>query len=220
MIHIELTIQRRHLIILAGVLLAAVIVIPGVAWASNSFTDVPDTDWAHDDITWLADAGVTLGCGNGEFCPDAFVTRRQLAVFMHRLAENNVVDAATLDGLDSTEFAPSDLVGSTIMTVSSDPLGNPMFEGALNGPTGLSRVEGGHYVVTFDGRDVSTCAAATNNLIWASNFDVSADPTAGEPSEIVVKVRNSDDSLWANTYWSMIVVCPGGGDDPTTDPAP
>jgi hypothetical protein len=103
----------------------ALIVAPLTAIASHSFTDVPDSNTFHEDIAWLADADVTKGCNppaNTQFCPDDEVTRGQMAAFLRRLAENQVVDAATavtaetatnaeaaanadtLDGLDSSDF--------------------------------------------------------------------------------------------------------------------
>ncbi len=94
----------------------AVVVAPIAGIASDRFTDVPDTNIFHNDIGWLADNGVTLGCNppaNDQFCPSDVVTREQMAAFMRRLATNKVVDAATavtaddadtLDGMDSTAF--------------------------------------------------------------------------------------------------------------------
>lgn len=38
----------------------------------------------EQDIEWLASVGVTAGCGEGVFCPDAKVTRAQMAAFLHR----------------------------------------------------------------------------------------------------------------------------------------
>jgi hypothetical protein len=55
----------------------------------------------------MKDNNITVGCNppaNTNYCPDNNVTRGEMATFMKRLAENNVVDAATLDGVDSTEF--------------------------------------------------------------------------------------------------------------------
>ncbi|MGH2356567.1 MAG: glycosyl hydrolase family 18 protein, partial [Candidatus Limnocylindria bacterium] len=37
-----------------------------------------------EDILWLANAGITTGCGNELFCPNAFVTRGQMAAFLVR----------------------------------------------------------------------------------------------------------------------------------------
>jgi hypothetical protein len=49
-------------------------------------------DWFRDDngsmheaaINRLAEAGITGGCASGTFCPDASVTREQMAGFLHR----------------------------------------------------------------------------------------------------------------------------------------
>lgn len=77
----------RHLTArLAAIGLALALVIPaGVVLASHQFSDVPTSHQFHYDIDALVDAGVTAGCGGGKFCPDAFVTRGQMAAFMNRL---------------------------------------------------------------------------------------------------------------------------------------
>jgi hypothetical protein len=48
------------------------------------FNDVNLSYWAVSWIEALADAGVTAGCGGGNFCPDDPVTRAQMAVFLVR----------------------------------------------------------------------------------------------------------------------------------------
>ncbi|HLE58875.1 MAG TPA: S-layer homology domain-containing protein, partial [Candidatus Limnocylindria bacterium] len=74
---------RRTVAALAlGLALAA---FPLGALASHQFGDVPDSNIYHADIDALADSGVTTGCGGGNFCPSAFVTREQMAAFMNRL---------------------------------------------------------------------------------------------------------------------------------------
>jgi hypothetical protein len=50
--------------------------------ASPHFADVSVSDFGFQYIEALAASGVTTGCGNGNFCPDAVVTRRQMAVFL------------------------------------------------------------------------------------------------------------------------------------------
>ncbi len=106
--------RRRKVRMAVVIAITAAFVAPTAVWAADRFTDVPDTNVFHSDITWLADAGVTLGCNppdNTLYCPSDNVTREQMAAFMRRLAENQVVDAATavdadtLDGLDSTVLA-------------------------------------------------------------------------------------------------------------------
>ena len=47
-----------------------------------TFGDVPATDPAFQYIEALAASGVTGGCSGGNYCPDNFVTRRQMAVFL------------------------------------------------------------------------------------------------------------------------------------------
>ena len=53
---------------------------PGTA----RFTDVPTTHAFFQYIEALAAAGITAGCGGGNYCPDAAVTRGQMAVFLAR----------------------------------------------------------------------------------------------------------------------------------------
>ncbi|MGH2356566.1 MAG: S-layer homology domain-containing protein [Candidatus Limnocylindria bacterium] len=48
-----------------------------------SFSDIAGSPFAAD-IQWLAQAGITGGCGGGRFCPDAAVTREQMASFLVR----------------------------------------------------------------------------------------------------------------------------------------
>ena len=79
----------------------ALIAVPLAGAAADVFTDVPASNVFHDDITWLANSGVTKGCNppsNTEFCPSDNVTREQMAAFMHRLATSGVVDARTVGG--------------------------------------------------------------------------------------------------------------------------
>jgi hypothetical protein len=47
-----------------------------------TFADVPASDPAFSHIEALAASGITSGCGNGDFCPGAHLTRRQMAVFL------------------------------------------------------------------------------------------------------------------------------------------
>ena len=49
---------------------------------TGTFTDVPCPSAYADWIEQLAAEGVTAGCGGGDYCPDASVTRAQMAVFL------------------------------------------------------------------------------------------------------------------------------------------
>lgn len=57
-------------------------VSPGPATAT--FNDVPAADPAFAFVEALAASGITAGCGGGNFCPDAPLTRRQMAVFLSK----------------------------------------------------------------------------------------------------------------------------------------
>jgi hypothetical protein len=50
--------------------------------ATPTFGDVPATDPAFAYIEALAASGITAGCAGGNFCPEANLTRRQMAVFL------------------------------------------------------------------------------------------------------------------------------------------
>jgi hypothetical protein len=51
---------------------------------STGFIDVPTTYWAAAWIKQLAAEGITGGCGNGNYCPEAPVTRAEMAVMLIR----------------------------------------------------------------------------------------------------------------------------------------
>jgi S-layer family protein len=52
--------------------------------ATATFADVPTNHLFFQFIEALADSGITTGCSPGNFCPDAPLTRGQMAVFLSR----------------------------------------------------------------------------------------------------------------------------------------
>ena len=50
--------------------------------AAATFSDVPTTDGRFRFVEALVAAGITGGCGGGLYCPEAPVTRGQMAVFL------------------------------------------------------------------------------------------------------------------------------------------
>lgn len=50
--------------------------------ASATFGDVPTTSGQFRFVEALVAAGITSGCGGGNYCPDTAVTRGQMAVFL------------------------------------------------------------------------------------------------------------------------------------------
>ncbi len=50
--------------------------------ASATFGDVPTGYWAFRHIEALAASGITAGCGGGNFCPENYVKRSEMAVYL------------------------------------------------------------------------------------------------------------------------------------------
>jgi len=95
--------------------LVGVLLIPAVGSAGVSrFADVSDSSPFLNDIEWLADTGVTRGCNppaNDMFCPSDYVTRQQMAAFLHRQAKYfDADDSGVVDNADAVGgYAPWDL---------------------------------------------------------------------------------------------------------------
>lgn len=61
-----------------------------LSMVGESFTDVPETYWAHDAISTASAYGWVNGIGNGLFAPDRPITRAETAVIMNRLLGRNM----------------------------------------------------------------------------------------------------------------------------------
>ena len=73
---------RRTVALIAALALA--VGGAGVVTASHLFDDVPTSSTFHTPIAAIARAGLTVGCGGGNFCPDSTITRGQEAALLHR----------------------------------------------------------------------------------------------------------------------------------------
>ncbi|GAA1738101.1 choice-of-anchor I family protein [Aeromicrobium alkaliterrae] len=76
--------------------------------AQSPFADVPTSHTFYDEITWLADQGVTTGYaeadGTTTYRPSQPVLREQMAAFLYRTADSSSVDE---DGPTFADVAPS-----------------------------------------------------------------------------------------------------------------
>jgi hypothetical protein len=190
--------MRRRTVIMVAVLAAlvgALVAAPVAVYAAHQFGDVPNSNPFHDDIDWLADAEVTLGCGGGQYCPEDFVTREQMAAFMRRLAENQVVDAGELQSHTAEELVPRleesfnavtqnfDDPTVTLTTVTIDaPTNGTVFlqfvvqAGAVTGQ-GRAWVEPGTSGCSFGSESVTvdaTISQAQQTYVRWSSVDVAA----------------------------------------------
>ncbi len=104
----------------------ALFLVPVAAIAAGGFTDVEDDSVFISDIQWMKDTGVTQGCNpptNDKYCPKNNVTREQMSAFMHRLAVNQIVDAATaLEADHATDADHATLAGSAAEADNADTL--------------------------------------------------------------------------------------------------
>jgi hypothetical protein len=66
---------------------------------SSLFADVPTWYWANSYIERLYAAGITGGCGGGNYCPETAVSRGQMAVFLER-------------GMNSSSYTPPAATGT------------------------------------------------------------------------------------------------------------
>ncbi|NNE35930.1 MAG: hypothetical protein HKN13_11875, partial [Rhodothermales bacterium] len=76
------------------------------AYPLGQFADAPSGSFAFSFIEALARAGITSGCGNGNYCPSAPVTRAQMAVFLER-------------GMNGSNFSPPAATGNVFMDVGA-----------------------------------------------------------------------------------------------------
>lgn len=99
-------------------------------YPGTPFTDIASSTFA-DDIAWLFASGITAGCDDDAYCPNATVTRGQMASFLARALElpdatgdrfsdddgstheaniNKVAEAGITSGCGSGRYCPTSLV--------------------------------------------------------------------------------------------------------------
>lgn len=87
-----------------------------VSTQAARFRDIPASEFA-DDVMWAATAGVTNGCRENLFCPDAVVSRGQMAAFLRRMLDLPLGDTDAFEDDDSSIFeADIDAIASAGIT--------------------------------------------------------------------------------------------------------
>jgi len=76
------------------------------AWFAD-FLDVPPWDIFHDFIESIFRAGITAGCGGGDYCRDDPVTRAQMAVFLLKAEHGAAYDPPDCTGAFTDVVCPS-----------------------------------------------------------------------------------------------------------------
>lgn len=145
--------RRTRLLVL---LLVVAVAVP--ASASNHYDDISDPNVAAA-AGRLADAGLTAGCEEGRFCPDGTLTRRQMALFLDRIAGRSWSDASVVDLVPAT----NDGLGGTPVTVTVEAGGVPGGQGTV--------VLQGTVTVLSEG-DVSTCPCEVEAFVYRVRDDL------------------------------------------------
>ena len=121
---------------LGGVLVVAFLMIAAVAVAAlppgGTFTD-DDGSTYEGSIEAIAAEGITQGCNppdNTLFCPDDFVTRGQMAAFLHRALDDTLTPGGEVEFDDdngNTFEADIEWLGATGVTRGCNPPDNTLF---------------------------------------------------------------------------------------------
>jgi len=124
--------KRLSVVLSVAMIAAALVYTAAPVGASDRFDDVPDTHTFHNDISWLADEGITIGCnppGNTLFCPDDSVTRGQTAAFFVRALDLTSTDGATAftDTANSTFVNDIAKLSASGITKGCNPPDNDQF---------------------------------------------------------------------------------------------
>ena len=82
---------------------------------TGRFGDVPPTYWAYTFVERLAEAGITAGCGNDNYCPQDLVNRAQMAVFLER-------------GINGSNFVPPAATGNVFNDVGAGDFASNFIE--------------------------------------------------------------------------------------------
>ncbi len=74
----------------------------------STFSDVKETDWYVQAISWAEENSIATGTGNGKFNPNEYVSREQTAVFIIRFCEYMGYELKSVEEItfsDASEFS-------------------------------------------------------------------------------------------------------------------
>ena len=178
--------RRRGVRVALSVLaLAALLAVPIGVFASHSFTDVPDSNTFHTQIARVKGAGITAGCTPTTYCPDANVTRGQMAAFLARTGGRigtagiamesgpviaitpTVITTATIKAGDVTGgYAIVHLTGS-MTALTSSAVGLPSYTVAYIREAGTTAVLSSYGFAQVDALAGGSFGADTAGLVGA-----------------------------------------------------
>ena len=94
---------------------------------TGMFTDVDNSKWYAEGISWAAEQGIVSGYGGGKFGPNDDITREQLAVMLWRYAGRPAATSSSLN------FTDADEISSWALDAMRWATGNGIISGKGNG---------------------------------------------------------------------------------------
>ena len=209
---------------------------PAKASSGTGFGDVDYDEWWVPYVERLADLGISRGCGTGplRFCPDAVVTRAQMATFLVRAFDiEESLSSGFVDTWNNVHEANIDALAAADITAGCSTI-PPRFcpekpvtraqmatfiaraRGLLESPAPAGRPVDG-YTAVATGR-WHTCGLRADGTIqcWGANSWGQADPPAGTYAAVAAGHRHScavrtDGAIrcWGNDYRGLTDVPPG-----------
>lgn len=88
-----------------AVLLARVLDLPSVEQSASSFKDISNVDWYYSDVVTASKYGLIKGYESGEFKPNAYISRQEMAVMLKRALDQKGVEANTVNEDILAKFA-------------------------------------------------------------------------------------------------------------------
>jgi hypothetical protein len=79
------------------------------ASGTDSFTDVAPSNWCYGSVNTAVYAGLVSGMGNGQFAPNAPITREEMAVMVAKALGSN---APTVTGVELSAFSDGSAISS------------------------------------------------------------------------------------------------------------
>ncbi len=124
-----------------------------IAAPCDGFTDVDSANITYcTAVTYLKDRGITLGCTGTTYCPNDYVTRLQMALFLQRMGRG---------GSSNVLGNASDFIGGGINNQTSD-IDSAVVSGQNNSATGNAATVSGGGFNTASGVGSTVTGGLTN----------------------------------------------------------
>jgi hypothetical protein len=164
------------------VLAVAALAFPLGVLATHQFPDVPTGASYHDDVEALVEAGITTGCGGGNYCPTAAVTRGSMAQFLNRLGSLDgttepsvnaatAVNANSVDGWSANQLTRA-AFNSSASLINGDVAASGSLTASITAPAPGWLLIDSHAAIfneTLSGTDDVHCGLEVDNAAVAGS---------------------------------------------------